>query len=48
MGFLIDSGHVHAGMHAGVANLRFPLKSVAEKTFPAFPAHARPEILRTW
>ena len=26
----------------------FPLKSMAGKTFPAFPAHAQPEILRIW
>ena len=37
-----------AVMHAGVANWRFPLKSVAGKTFPAFPAHAQHAILRIW
>ena len=35
-----------AVMHAGIANLRFPLKSVAGKTSPAFPAHVQPAILR--
>ena len=35
-------------MHAGIANLGFPLKSVAGKTFPAFPTHAQPAILRFW
>ena len=35
-------------MHAGVANKRFPFKSVAGKTFPAFPVHAQPAILRLW
>ena len=33
-------------MHAGIANQRFPLKVVAGKTFPAFPAYAQPTILR--
>ena len=37
-----------AVMHVGIANLRFPLKSVAGKTFPAIPAHAQPAILRIW
>ena len=38
-----------AVMHAGIANLRFPLKSAAGgKTFPAFPVHAQPAILRIW
>ena len=37
-----------AVMHAGIASYRFPLKSVAGKTFPAFPAHAQPAILRIW
>ena len=37
-----------AVMHAGIANLWFPLKSVTEKTFPAFSAHAQPAILRIW
>ena len=32
-----------AVMHAGIANLRFPLKSVVGKTFPA---HVQPTILR--
>ena len=35
-----------AVMHAGIANLWFPLKSVAGKTFSTFPAHAQPTILR--
>ena len=35
-------------VHAGIANLRFPLKSVAGGggTFPVFPAHAQHAILR--
>ena len=37
-----------AVMHAGIANWRFPLKSVAGKTFPTFPVHAQPAILRIW
>ena len=37
-----------AVMHAGIANWRFPLKSVARKTFPTFPVHAQPAILRIW
>ena len=37
-----------AVMHAGIANKRFPFKSVAGKTFPPFPAHAQPSILRIW
>ena len=37
-----------AVMHAGVANYWFTLKSMAGKTFPAFPAHAQPAILRIW
>ena len=38
------SRHAHdarAVKHAGIANKRFYLKSVAGKTFPAFPAHAQ-------
>ena len=35
-------------MHAGIANQQFPLNSVARKTFPAFPVHAQPAILRIW
>ena len=35
---------LRAVMHDGIAILRFPLKSVAGKTFPAFPAHAQPEF----
>ena len=34
-----------AVMQAEIANWRFPLKSVAGKTFPA---HAQPTILRIW
>ena len=41
-------GHARAVVHAGIANPRFPLKAVAGKTFPAFPAHAKPTILRIW
>ena len=37
-----------AVMHAGTANQQFPLKSAAGETFPAFPAHAQPAILRIW
>ena len=33
---------------AGIANQRFPLKSVAGKTFSAFPVRAQPAILRIW
>ena len=36
------------GMHAGIANQPFSLKSMAGKTFPAFPAHAQPTFLRVW
>ena len=45
------SGHVcdaRAVMHAGIADKRFALKPVEGKTFPAFPAHAQPAILRIW
>ena len=35
-----------AVMHAGITNWWFPLKSVAGKSFPAFPAHTQPAILR--
>ena len=31
-----------------IANLRFPLKSVAGKMFPAFLAHVQPALLRIW
>ena len=48
MGFLSDSGHARAVMHAGIANSRFSLKSVAGKTFLTFPAHARPAVLCIW
>ena len=48
MGFLSESGSVRAVMHARIANQRFPLKSVAGKTFPALPAYAQPAILRIW
>ena len=37
-----------ADMYVGIANQRFPLKSVARKTFPAFPVHTQPAILRIW
>ena len=37
-----------AVMHAGIANYRLPLKLMAAKTFPAFPAHAQRAILRIW
>ena len=52
-----DSGSRHASrhvrearavMHNEIVNYLFPLKLVAEKTFPAFPAHAQPAILRIW
>ena len=33
--------HACAVMHAGIANWRFTLKSLAGKTFPAFPAHGQ-------
>ena len=46
IGFFSDNVHVHAVMHAGIANQRFPFNSVVGKTFPAFPAHAQPVILR--
>ena len=36
---------MHVGMHAGIPNYRFPLKSMAGKTFPALPAPAQPAIL---
>ena len=36
-----------AVMHAGIAK-NSGLKSVAGKTFPAFPAHAQTTILRIW
>ena len=35
-------------MHAGIAKWWFPFKSVAGKTFPAFPEHAQPAITRIW
>ena len=37
-----------AVMYAGIANKRFPFKSVAGKKFPAFPAHVQHTILRIW
>ena len=40
--------HARVVEHFGIANLRFPLKSVAGKKFPAFPAHAQPALLRIW
>ena len=41
-----DMRHARAVIHAGIANYWFPLKSMAWKPFPAFPAHAQPVILR--
>ena len=38
--------HARAVVHAGIANSRIPLKSVAGKSFSAFPTHAQPAILR--
>ena len=35
-----------AVMYAGIANKRFPLKSVAGEAFPAFPAYVQPAIRR--
>ena len=35
-------------VHTGIANLRFPLKSVAGKMFSAFPSHAQHAIFRIW
>ena len=32
----------------GIAKSRIPLKSVAGKMFPAFPAHAQPAVLCIW
>ena len=40
IGFLSDKSHACAVMHAGIAN--------AGETFPAFPAHEQPAILRIW
>ena len=37
-----------AVMHAGIANSRFPLKSVAGETVPIFPALVHSTILRIW
>ena len=45
---LRDNDHARAVMHAGIANLGFPVKSVAGKTLPVFPANARPTILCIW
>ena len=42
MGFLTDIGHGRAMIHAGIAN------SVVGETFPEFPAHVQPTILRIW
>ena len=33
-----------ANPRTGIVNQRFPLKLVAGKTFPAFPAHAHPKF----
>ena len=42
----------HASRHVRDARAedacQFPLKSVAGKTFSAFPAHAQPAILHIW
>ena len=49
--FRHPSGHVRdvrSVIHAGIANYRFPFKSLAGKAFPALPAHAQPAILRIW
>ena len=35
-------------MHAGITNWHFPLKPVAGKTSPAFPADVQPIILLIW
>ena len=40
--------HAHAVMHQGIVHQRFPLKSVARKTFPAFPMHMQTAILHIW
>ena len=37
-----------AVMHAGIASNRFPFNSVEGETFPAFPVHGQPTILRIW
>ena len=34
--------------HAVAWKVASPFKSVAGKTFPAFPAHAQPAIVRIW
>ena len=43
-----DKHHARAVMHSGIANQQFPLKSMAGKTIPTFPAHAQPAIIRIW
>ena len=40
--------HARVVVHARIANLWFPLKSVVGKSFRAFPAHAHPALLRIW
>ena len=40
--------HARAVIHVGMVNQWFPLKSLLGKTFPVFPAHAQPAILRVW
>ena len=40
--------HARAVRHVGIANKRLPLKLVAGKTFPAFPANALHTTLRNW
>ena len=41
-----DTDMLHGTCVTGIANWRFPLKSVAGKTFAALPVHAQPTILR--
>ena len=40
--------HVPWCIPGSITSNWFPLKRVAGKTFPAFPAHAQPAILRIW
>ena len=44
----ISDPEMHDARAGMIANLRFPLKTVAGKTLPAFQAHAHPAILRIW
>ena len=48
MGFLSDSSHVRVMTPAEIANFGCPFKSVASKTFSAFPVHGQATILRIW